>query len=56
MLVSRGLLFGYLGELIFRFLGYKDLERCWQVLQEKHDAYAAAVDCENEDMVKENNY
>ena len=35
---------------------YRDLERCCQILHEKHEAYAAAIDCANEDMVKENDH
>ena len=34
---------------------YKDLESCWQVLQEKHEAYAAAVYSASEDIHKEIN-
>ena len=34
---------------------YKDLERCWQVLQEKHEAYAAVVEDTSENIIKEIN-
>ena len=34
---------------------YKDLERSWQVLQEKHEAYAAVVDGTSENIIKEIN-
>ena len=34
---------------------YRELGRCWQVLQEKHEAYAAVFDGASENIIKEIN-